>query len=91
MAISKEEFAKEENILAKVQKLLNKTLEDLGESVSQGEDNLTEFKKMIWENASSFDEAENMQAMSATSQEAEKVFQKQKYYQRLCQIKKKPY
>ena len=91
MAISKEEFAKEEKILAKVQKLLNKTLEDLGESVSQGEENLTEFKKMIWENASSFDEAENMQAMSATSQEAEKVFQKQKYYQRLCQIKKKPY
>lgn len=91
MAISEMEFQKEKKILKKVQKLLGDTLSDLGEDVYQDEENLVEFKKMMWENANSFDDAEINQVKTATSSEAEKVLQKQRYYKKLCSIKNKPY
>ena len=74
MAISESEFIKEKKILNKVNKLLGETLENLGQDVCQGEEELVEFKKMMWENANNFDEGEMMQVMAATSQEAEKAF-----------------
>ena len=91
MAISEAEYLKEKKILKKVQKLLGDTLETLGKDVYQGEEELTEFKKMMWENANSFDEGEMQQVMAATSQEAEKAFQKQRYFNKLRSIKNKPY
>ena len=91
MAISEAEFQKEKKILKKVQTLLGDTLSNLGEDVYEDEENLLEFKKMMWENSTSFDEAEMQQVMAATSLEAEKVLQKQRYFKKLCQIKNKPY
>lgn len=91
MAISEIEFKKEEKILDKVQKLLGDTLKELGNDVYEDEEKLTEFKKMMWENASSFDEGEIKQVMAATSHEAERALQKQRYFKRLNQIKNKPY
>ena len=67
MAISEAEFQKEKKILKKVQKLLGETLSNLGDDVYQDEENLLEFKKMMWENSTSFDEAEMQQVMAATS------------------------
>ena len=91
MAISEVEFQKENKILKKVQTLLKETLSSLGEDVYQEEENLVAFKKMMWEDANSFDDAEFQQVMAATSQEAEKALQKQRYFQKLVQIKNKPY
>lgn len=91
MAISETEFKTEEKILKKVQKLLGDTLSELGEEVYADEENLLEFKKMMWENSSSFDEGEMQQVMAATSMEEEKALQKQRYFKKLCQIKNKPY
>lgn len=91
MAISRDEYLKEEKILSKVKKLLSDTLNDLGKDVYQDEEDFTEFKKMMWENSSSFDAGEMRQVMAATSQEAEKVLSKQRYFKKLCQIKTKPY
>ena len=91
MAISDVEFMKEEKILNKVQKLLNDTLESLGVDVSNDEEGLVEFKKMMWENANSFDDAENLQVMAATSLEADKVFKKRQYFKKLRSIEGKPY
>ena len=91
MAISEEEYLKEKKILAKVNRLLEKTLDELGGDVIQDEENLVEFKKMMWENVNDFDNAEAQQVMYATAQEAEKAYQKQKYFKRLCGIKGKPY
>lgn len=91
MGISREEYKKEELILQKVKKLLGDTLEELGADVFQDEENFTEFKKLMWENSSSFDEGEMQQVMAATSQEAEKVLQRREYFRRLNQIKNKPY
>ena len=91
MGISKEEYVKEEKILSKVQKLLGDTLTSLGQDVYHDEEDFTEFKKMMWENSGSFDAGEMQQVMVATSQEAERVLQKQRYFKKLCQIKNKPY
>ena len=91
MAISEIEILKEKKILKKVEKLLDNTLEEVGQDVIDKEDDLVEFKKMMWENASSFDDGEQAQVMAATALEADKVFQKQKYYKRLKRIKDKPY
>lgn len=91
MAISEAEFQKEKKILKKVQKLLGETLESLGQDVYQSEDDLVEFKKMMWENSNSFDEGEMQQVMAATSLEAEKVLQKQRYFKNLRKVKNKPY
>ena len=91
MSISREEYQKEEKILDKVKELLGDTLEDLGKDVYQDEEEFTEFKKMMWDNSSSFDKGEMQQVMAATSQEAERVLQKRQYFKRLNQIKNKPY
>ena len=91
MAISAVEFQKEKKILNKVQQLLGETLESLGQDVFQDEEDLVEFKKMMWENANSFDEGEMQQVMAATSLEADKVLQKQRYFKKLRQVKNKPY
>lgn len=91
MAVSIEEFNKEKKILNKVSKLLNKTLDELKQEVNIQEEDLTEFKKMMWDNSSSFDEAEILQTKLATNDEEVRFLQKQKYYKRLSQIKNKPY
>ena len=82
MGISRDEFKKEELILSKVKDLLRDTLEDLGGEVYQDEEDFTEFKKMMWSDASSFDEGEAQQVMAATSQEAERILQKRTYFKR---------
>lgn len=91
MGISNVEFKKEEKILGKVSELLNQTIDEVGRDVYHDEDNLVEFKKMMWQDASSFDQVEFGQVMAATSQEAEKVLMKQKYFKKLLKIKDKPY
>ena len=91
MGISKKDYQKEEQILAKVQVLLGSTLEELGQDVYQDEEDFTEFKKMMWENSYNFDSGEMNQVMAATSQEAERVLRKREYFQRLNRIKHKPY
>ena len=65
------------------------TLEELGDCVIQDEDNLKEFKKMMWENANDFDDAEAQQVMYATALEADKAYQRQKYFKKLNSIKNK--
>lgn len=91
MAISKEEFIKEEKILERVNKLLKSTLDNLANDVKVGEEDLIEFKKMIWSDANSFDSGEITQVKAATELEADKFFRKQDYLKRLRMIKNKPY
>ena len=91
MAISEVEFKKEVKILNKVGKLLDDTLDSLGFDVNKEAQELVEFKKMMWENANSFDDGEASQVMLATSEEESKAIMKRKYFQKLLQIKKKPY
>ena len=91
MAISEIELKKEKLILKKVKKLLGETIDSLGVDVSHGEENLLEFKKMMWEDVNGFDEGEMKQVMLYTSDEANKALKKQEYYYRLKSIEKRPY
>ncbi len=91
MPITKEEYQKEKLILKKISKLLNDNLEELGKEVHIKEENLVDFKKLMWQDSSSFDEAEILQTKIATNDEENKLIQKQKYFKKLSQIKKKPY
>ena len=91
MTISEKEITKEKQILNKVSKLLNKHIEELQKDVHISTDDLVEFKKLAWSDFSSFDNGDMIQASMATSEEANKVFQKQNYLKRLVKIKNKPY
>ena len=91
MAITSLEMKKEVIILKKVQQLLDKTVDSLGVTVVSDEDELLEFKKMMWENANSFDEGEMQQVMTATSSEEDKRARREQYFKRLLKIKDKPY
>ncbi len=91
MAIVGYELEKEKKILRLTTKLLNDNLETLKKEVKIDAEDLNEFKRMMWDGSSSFDEGDIQQAKIATSSEEFKTIQKQEYYKRLCQIKKKPY
>ena len=91
MAISEVEFKKEVKILDKVVKLFDDTYNDLASDVKVGEEDLIEFKKMMWSDSNSFDEGEITQVKAATALEADKFFRKQDYLRRLKMIKDKPY
>ena len=91
MAISDVEFKKEEKILNKVNTLLDETYNTLADDVKVGEEDLIEFKKMMWSDSNSFDEGEITQVKAATALEADKFFRKQDYLRRLKMIKDKPY
>lgn len=91
MAIIGKELDKEKKILKLTTNLLNDTLEELKKEVKVGEEDLTEFKKVVWDDSHSFDEGDIQQARLLTASEEGKVFQKEQYYKRLCRIKNKPY
>ena len=91
MAISEIEFKKEVKILDKVNKLFDDTYNSLASDVKVGEEDLIEFKKMMWSDSNSFDEGEITQVKAATALEADKFFRKQDYLRRLKMIKDKPY
>lgn len=91
MAISGSELKKEEKILEKVISLFDTTYNSLADDVNVGEEDLIEFKKMMWSDSSSFDEGEMTQVKAATALEADKFFRKKDYLRRLKMIKDKPY
>lgn len=91
MAVVGKELEKEKKILKLTTKLLQDHLEVLEKEVRVGEESLTEFKKMVWDSSSSFDQGDIGQAKMLTSQEEERTSEKERYYKRLKQIEKKPY
>ncbi len=91
MAITEVEFNKERKILNKTSKLVLETIDDLGVTVIDGENNFQEFQKMMWNESSSFDSGELNQVAAASNQEAQKQLAKVEYFKKLLQIKDKPY
>ena len=91
MGISEVEFNKEKKVLNLVNKLVDETINDLSKDVKATDSHLLEFKKMMWENESSFDDEERAQVVNVTSGEEVKALKKQEYFNRLLRIKEKPY
>ena len=91
MAITENELKKEKKVLEKVITLFDETFNSLADDVKIGEEDLVEFKKMMWSDSNSFDAGEITQVKAATALEADKFFRKQDYLRRLKMIKDKPY
>lgn len=91
MAIEGKELEKEKLILRKVSNLINDTIDKLKKEVKVKQEDLIEFKKIVWSDSSSFDDGDIIQTRSATSGEESRILEKEKYLKRLLKINKKPY
>ena len=91
MAIEEKELKKEKLILKKVNNLLNSHIEELEKEVHIFQDDLIEFKKLVWSDFSSFDQGDIAQAKSSTIESENRLLSKQDYLKRLIKIKQKPY
>ncbi len=91
MALKQNELVKEKVILRKVSSLIETTIKNLKKEVKVTEENLVEFKKMVWSDHTSFDDGDIVSAKLETSSEETKAFAKQKYLKSLYKIETKPY
>ena len=91
MSISKEELKKEKKKLHDVLVKLDKEIKESSNDLFLKEEELINFRKLNYEDKSSFDSAEFNQIMTADSLEALRVLSKRKYYKSLINIKDKPY
>ena len=91
MAISKGELEKEQTKLIKVLEKIDKTLDDASTDLFLKEEELINFRKLNYNDKSSFDRAEFSQVMTSDEMEARRILAKRKYYKSLVNIKDKPY
>ncbi len=91
MAIEGVELEKEKTILKKVSHLVKKNIDSLKETVKISSNDLVEFKKIIWQDSSSFDAGDISQAKTLSNEEEHRVMDKEKYLRSLLKVEKKPY
>lgn len=91
MAISKEDELHEKKHLHDVSLILDKQIKDLKSVIKIDNEDLVEFKKLVWQDSSSFDSGDIVQANATTDVEENRVIAKEKYLRRLLKIKGKPY
>ena len=91
MSISKEEMKLEKKKLQMVLEKLDKVIEETSNDLFLKEEELINFRKLNYEDKSSFDKAEFNQVMANDELEALRVLRKRKYYKSLVNIKDKPY
>lgn len=91
MSISKEEIVKEKKRLQDVLEKLDKEINEASSDLFLREEELINFRKLNYQDKSSFDSAEFNQVMASDELEALRVLSKRKYYKSLINIKNKPY
>lgn len=91
MSISKEEIVKEKKKLQDVLEKLDKEINEASSDLFLKEEELINFRKLNYQDKSSFDSAEFNQVMASDELEALRVLSKRKYYKSLINIKNKPY
>lgn len=91
MSISKEEIVKEKKRLQDVLEKLDKEINEASSDLFLREEELINFRKLNYQDKSSFDSAEFNQVMASDELEALRVLSKRKYYKSLINIKDKPY
>ena len=89
--ITLEEEKKEKEFLKETSKKLENTINELKKEVNISFSDLTDFKKLVWEDSSSFDSADQVQAKQLTNEEEVKILRKEDYLKKLLKIEKKPY
>ena len=83
MAISKEDELIEKKHLKDVSLMLDKQIKELGNDIKIGNLDLVEFKKLVWQDSSSFDSGDIVQAKASTDVEENRIIQKEKYFKKL--------
>lgn len=90
-SISASELELEKKRLEKTLTVIKNKLSELGQDLYVKESKITEFKKFIWDNQSSFDPTEMKQVMAMNEEEVFLALQSGDYFKKLFKIQNNPY
>lgn len=91
MSLSKEEVRKENDYLEKTTNEINNQLQELGNQIHVKEEQLTEFKRYLWEEKGSMDDIELKTGLMSSELDASLMLQKMEYYKKLFKTQNNPY
>lgn len=91
MALSKNELIKEKRYLDYASSVISQKLDDLGKEISVKQEELTEFRKVLWEDKGSIDKVEMTTGLMSSEFEAGFILIKMEYYKKLLKLKYSPY
>ncbi len=91
MALSEKEMKLEKTYLRNASKEISNQLDILGKEIHVKEEEITEFKKVLWEDKGSIDSVEMQTGLMASQMEANFMLMKMEYYKKLLKIQYSPY
>lgn len=91
MALTEKELKEERNYLRDASKEISSQLDILGKEIHVKEEELTQFKKILWEDKGSIDSVEMQTGLMSSELEASFMLMKMEYYKKLLKIKYSPY
>lgn len=91
VALTESELKKEKNYLEKTSKEISEQIDILGKQIHVKESELTEFKKVLWEDKGSIDKVEMQTGLMSSELEAGFMLMKMEYYKKLLKVEYSPY
>ena len=91
MALSEKDIKLEKTYLRNTSKEISNQLDVLGKEIHVKEEELTEFKKILWEDKGSIDSVEMQTGLMASELEASFMLMKMEYYKKLLKVQYSPY
>ena len=91
MVLSENDMAKELNYLENTTKEIEEQIEVLGKEIHVKNEEITEFKKFLWEEKGSIDAVEMRTSLMSSAFEANFMLMKMDYYKRLLKVEYSPY
>lgn len=91
MALSEKDMKLEKTYLRNTSKEISNQLDVLGKEIHVKEEELTEFKKILWEDKGSIDSVEMQTGLMASELEASFMLMKMEYYKKLLKVQYSPY
>lgn len=91
MALTEKELKEERGYLRNTSKEISNQLDVLGKEIHVKEEELTQFKKILWEDKGSIDSVEMQTGLMSSELEASFMLMKMEYYKKLLKIKYSPY
>lgn len=91
MALSEKDMKLEKTYLRNTSKEISNQLDVLGKEIHVKEEELTEFKKVLWDDKGSIDSVEMQTGLMASEMEANFMLMKMEYYKKLLKVQYSPY
>ncbi len=91
MALSDREIKLENNYLRNTSKEISKKLDILQKEIHVKQEEITEFKKILWEDKGSIDSVEMKTGLMSSQMDANFMLMKMEYYKKLLKIQYAPY